>query len=73
MVGLGLSFLQQRFSLISLDPTIYYMDTVPIYFDFLDILLLNIGTIIVCYCMLIIPSIIITKITPIKAIDIIIK
>ena len=67
-IGLGFSFLQKKFSLISLDPTIYYMDTVPIYFDFIDILLLNIITIVVCYLILIIPSIIITKITPIKAI-----
>jgi len=67
-IGLGFAFLQKKFSLISLDPETYYMNTVPIYFDFTHILLLNIGTIIVCYLILIIPSIIITKITPIKAI-----
>ena len=44
------------------------MNTVPINFDFTAILLLNVGTIIVCYLILIIPSIIITKITPVKAI-----
>ena len=68
VIGLGLSFLQREFSLISLDPETYYMNTVPIYFNFIDILCLNIGTIIVCYLILIIPSIIITKITPVKAI-----
>ena len=66
--ALGCAFLQKKFSIISLDPSIYYMNTVPINFDFTAILLLNIGTIIVCYLILIIPSIIITKITPIKAI-----
>ena len=67
-IALGFAFLQKQFSIISLDPNIYYMNTVPINFDFTAILLLNVGTIIVCYLILIIPSIIITKITPVKAI-----
>jgi lipoprotein-releasing system permease protein len=67
-IGLGLGFLQKKFALFHLDPNTYYMNTIPINFDFTYILLLNIGTIIVCYLILIIPSIIITKITPIKAI-----
>ena len=67
-IALGLAFLQKQFSIISLDPNIYYMNTVPINFDFTTILLLNVVTIIVCYLILIIPSIIITKITPVKAI-----
>ena len=67
-IALGFAFLQKQFSIISLDPNIYYMNTVPINFDFTAIILLNIGTIIVCYLILIIPSIIITKITPVKAI-----
>jgi lipoprotein-releasing system permease protein len=67
-IGLGFAFLQKKFSLISLDPEIYYMNTVPIYFDFSHIVLLNISTMIVCYLILIIPSIVITKITPVKAI-----
>ena len=67
-IALGFAFLQQKFSIISLDPSIYYMNTVPINFDFTAILLLNLGTIVVCYLILIIPSIIITKITPVKAI-----
>ncbi|MAW21809.1 MAG: hypothetical protein CMD16_05395 [Flavobacteriales bacterium] len=68
LIGLGFGFLQQKFRIISLDPETYYMNTVPINFDLSYILLLNIGTIIVCYLILIIPSVIITKITPIKAI-----
>ena len=67
-IALGFAFLQQQFSIISLDPSIYYMNTVPINFDFTAILLLNLGTIVVCYLILIIPSVIITKITPVKAI-----
>ena len=67
-IALGLAFLQQQFSIISLDPNIYYMNTVPVDFPFINIIVLNVGTIIVCYLVLIVPSIIITKITPVKAI-----
>ena len=67
-IALSFAFLQKHFSLISLDTDTYYMDTVPINFDLTYILLLNIGTVLVCYLVLIIPSLIITKITPIKAI-----
>ena len=67
-IALGLAFLQKQFSIFNLDPNIYYMNTIPINFAFNNIIVLNIGTIIVCYLVLIVPSIIITKITPIKAI-----
>ena len=67
-IALSFAFLQQQFSLISLDPATYYMHTVPINFDLTYILLLNIGTVVVCYVVLIVPSVIITEITAIKAI-----
>ena len=68
IIGLGIAFLQYKFQFISLDPSIYYMSTVPIHFDLMHILMLNLGTLLVCWLILIIPSIIITKITPVKAI-----
>jgi lipoprotein-releasing system permease protein len=68
IIGLGIAFLQQKFQFISLDPNIYYMITVPINFNFMHILWLNLGTLLICWLILIIPSIIITKITPVKAI-----
>lgn len=67
-IALSFAFLQKQFSLITLDPTTYYMHTVPINFDLSYILLLNIGTVVVCYLVLIVPSVIISKITAIKAI-----
>ena len=68
IIGLGIAFLQQKFQFISLDPNIYYMSSVPINFNSMYILGLNLGTLLVCWLILIIPSIIITKITPVKAI-----
>ncbi len=68
ILGLGFGFLQNNFSFISLDPDIYYMNKVPINFDFLNIIMLNLSTIIICYLVLIIPSILIARINPINAI-----
>ncbi len=68
LIAFGFALLQQNFSLISLDPKTYYMNTVPINFDLIHVLMINIGTVLVCYLILIIPSVIITKITPVKAI-----
>ena len=47
LIALGFAVLQQKFSFISLDPEIYFMDTVPVSIDFLPLLYLNIGTIII--------------------------
>ena len=62
------AFLQKKYSVIKLNPKTYFMDTVPIEIDFLQIILLNIGTLIICYLVLLVPSLIITKISPSKAI-----
>lgn len=68
IAGFGLAFLQKSFGLITLPQESYYMSVVPIYLDGWNILILNLGTLLICYLMLIIPSMIITRITPIKAI-----
>lgn len=68
LIGIGLSLLQLYFNIVPLDPATYYIDTVPINFNILHILLLNAGTFMVIVAMLIIPSVIITKISPVDAI-----
>ena len=68
LLGIGLCLLQKYFHLISLNPATYYMNTVPIHLTFSDILLLNFGAMLSCILMLIIPTYLITKITPIKEI-----
>ena len=67
IIGLGLLFLQKQFKLITLDPSIYYVTEAPVYLDIGYILLLNIGTVLLCLAMLLIPSFIVTKIAPVKA------
>ncbi|SMO76041.1 ABC transporter permease [Solitalea koreensis] len=68
ILGLGFCFLQDKFKIITLDQQSYYMKFVPIEISFFTILLLNIGTLIVCLLMLIVPSMLVARITPIKAI-----
>jgi lipoprotein-releasing system permease protein len=68
LLGLGLGFLQNRFHLIPLDPATYYMNTVPILFNFTEIILINLLVLILVSIILTIPTLIISNIQPIKAI-----
>ena len=68
ILGLGFCFLQQHYNLIPLNPEVYYLSAVPIEINVAHVLLLNFGTLILCTAFLIIPSYVITKIAPVKAI-----
>lgn len=67
-IGIGLIIIQQQFGIIKLNPDSYYVNVAPAHLDWLYILLLNIGTLVICLAVLLIPSYIITKISPVKAI-----
>lgn len=67
-IAIALSVLQQQYGLITLSQESYYVSTVPINLNILHILALNAGTLAICVSMLVIPSYIITRITPVKAI-----
>jgi len=68
LIGLGLLFAQKYLKLFPLNPATYYVTEVPVYLNFWYILALNIGTFVICFLLLLIPSAIITKISPVKAI-----
>ncbi len=68
LIGIGLVLIQQYFGIIKLNPENYYVNQAPVYLNWMYIAALNLGTIIVCLLVLLIPSYIITKITPVKAI-----
>jgi len=67
-IGLTLLLLQKYFGIIKLNPESYYVNEAPVDINLFYLLLLNIGTIVVCLVVLLIPSYIITKITPSKSI-----
>ena len=68
LIGLGFCFLQSRYQLISLNAETYYMAYVPIRISWLSVFEINAGTLVVCVLMLLLPSYLITRINPIKAI-----
>jgi len=68
IIGLVICFLQWKFELISLDPASYFLDTVPINFNVLHLFALNAGTILITMIFLIVPSTIISRVSPEKAI-----
>lgn len=67
-IGIGLVVFQHYFGIIQLNPENYYVNEAPVYLNWTYIIVLNIGTILICLLVLLIPSYIITKISPIKAI-----
>lgn len=68
LLALLLGGLQSQFRLIRLDASSYYMDTVPVHFDVLYWVLLNVGVLLVSVLMLVVPTMLISRIKPIKAI-----
>ena len=67
-IGIAIIVLQKLFHIIKLNPATYYVDVVPANFNIVHILLLNIGCIVVTTLMLVIPSYLVSKISPDKSI-----
>lgn len=68
LVGLGLAFLQQQFGLIRLSEADYYLKVAPIELDFWVIAAINVGTLIVILLFLLLPSWLVARISPVRAI-----
>lgn len=68
VIGLTCIFIQKYYKLIRLDEKSYYISFVPIDSSLQYLALLNIGTLVVCVLMMVIPTLIITKIKPLSAI-----
>lgn len=64
LIGIGLIFLQDKFGLVHLDPATYYVDAVPVIFNWGLFAILNIITLVISLFILIAPSCLITHIRP---------
>lgn len=64
LIGLGIAIIQQKFHILKLDPESYYLESIPIHLDIMHILALNAGTLAVVTLILLLPSYIITRISP---------
>lgn len=68
IIGLALCFVQNKWHLIALDPTTYYLEWVPIYLNIPMILLINLGTVVITLLVLLGPSSLVARISPAKAV-----
>jgi lipoprotein-releasing system permease protein len=69
VIGVSISLIQQQFGLMKLPQESYYVTEVPVNLEIFHILALNAGTFILCMGMLVIPSLIVSRIDPVKAIE----
>ena len=67
ILGIGLLVLQRHTGLITLDPATYYVSTVPVEFNWILILLINLATLFISTFILIAPSYLISHIHPAKS------
>lgn len=68
LIGIGLAFIQLKTGIITLDPSSYYIKTVPVNLELIHIFMLNAGTMTAIIFMLLVPSQLISRISPVKAI-----
>lgn len=68
LIGIGLCLLQLKTGIITLDEESYYVSQVPISLELWHVLALNAGTLFFCFLMFILPSAMVARISPIKAI-----
>jgi len=68
IAALALYFLQKCTGILRLNPEVYYLSEVPMELSWTTIVLLNIGTFVVCILALMVPSYIISRVNPIKTI-----
>lgn len=68
IIGIALVLFQKLLHVIKLNPETYYVDVVPVNFSLTYILLLNAGSLLITSLMLVIPSYLVSKISPDKTI-----
>ena len=68
ILGLGLAFIQQYTHVFKLNQSNYYLSYVPIEIHASDVVLLNVAILIICVVVLVLPSMLVSRISPLKAI-----
>lgn len=69
LLGLGFCFLQDTFHFIKLNEADYYLSYAPVKINWFAVLGVNIGTLIVTLLFLVLPSLLVSKIAPVRAIQ----
>ena len=68
IIGLGICLLQYHTGFIKLNEENYYLSVAPVYFNVWAIVLINLGTLLICTLILLLPARLISRISPMKAI-----
>ena len=68
ITGIMIIVLQKTLGIVKLNPATYYVDVVPVNFSIAHLLMINIATISLIILMLIVPSFLVSKISPEKTI-----
>ncbi|GGG55097.1 permease [Croceivirga lutea] len=69
LIGLGIIYLQGKYRFLKFpNPEQYYIDYIPVHVDLTSVVLLNVGVLVLCTLMLLVPSYAISRIAPVKAI-----
>ncbi|HOU46426.1 MAG TPA: ABC transporter permease [Chitinophagales bacterium] len=68
ILGIGICALQHFTGFIKLNEENYYLSVAPVYFNWLGIIVINIGTLLICTFILLLPTRLISRISPMKAI-----
>ena len=68
IIGIAFVIIQKYFHVVKLNPQTYYVDFAPVNLSLINILLLNAGTLLITTAMLVIPSYLVSKISPDKSI-----
>ena len=68
LIGILLCVIQLKWGILTLNPENYYIDVVPINLELLHIVALNVGSMGIIVLMMVLPSWVITRISPSKSI-----
>ncbi|MBN1145555.1 MAG: ABC transporter permease, partial [Bacteroidales bacterium] len=68
LVGIGICMLQHYFKLLKLNPESYFLEYVPVNINLTQLLVLNIGTLLITLVILTLPSMVIARISPSRTI-----
>lgn len=68
ILAFALIFLQKYTGFVTLDPEVYYVEAVPVLVNWLWVAAIDVGTLVICALAMIVPSFVVSNITPAKSI-----
>jgi lipoprotein-releasing system permease protein len=68
ILGIGFCLYQQKTAFLKLDAESYYLNFVPVHLEVAPVLLINAGAFVICLLAMLLPSLMIARISPVKAI-----